>query len=179
MYYWAGYRRNHILRCSHRLIQSRTARRFLIRIVATYRAVCPPEQAVQCAVTKGRTYAPGIQSGSNFKGNSTKYPCAITLTKKTDHPRQHYAIGLFDLSWETSAFLMLRLWYGVSEIFFSWNHQVRYFYLPRIIICIIYTIYIIYLLCHWCYHVYLHILIIKPCKLPHKLILRRKETRSF
>lgn len=139
MYYWARYRRNHILQCSHRLIQSRTARRFLIRIVATYRAVCPPEQAVQCAVTKGRTYAPGIQPGSNFKGNSTKHPRAVTLTKKTDHLRQYYAIGLFNLSWETSTFLKLRLWYGVSEIFFSWNHQVRYFYLTRIIIHILYA----------------------------------------
>lgn len=43
-------------------------RGFLIRIVATYRAVRPPERAVQRAVTKGRTHAPGIQPGSNFEG---------------------------------------------------------------------------------------------------------------
>lgn len=90
----------------------------LIRIIASYRVVCLPERAVQRTITKGRTYALGIQASKQFQGFNEAFVRTVTLTKETNYLR-HYAIGFFDLSWEKSAFLKLHLIQSTRN-FFLW-----------------------------------------------------------
>jgi len=86
-------------------------RGFLIRIVATYRAV---HLRNGHAVTKG-TYS--IQPESNFKGIQWRIRAHRHADEKTNHLRRHYAIGLFDLSEEA----LLKLHYLIRRTgnFFS------------------------------------------------------------
>lgn len=65
-------------------------RGFLIRIVATYRAVRPPERAVQRAVTKGRTYAPASSREAISRGFSWDVSAAA-LTRKRIGRARYYA----------------------------------------------------------------------------------------